>query len=116
LQEFSEVIKKKVFICSNGRCIDPQVSRDLYAQLSDLIQQHGLDQFDAPRQVKCNLCGCLDRCINGPVMVVQPDLIWYEKVTPEALVEIFEDHLLNDQPVDKYIFRKGRHSPNSDHH
>ncbi|NMC52781.1 MAG: (2Fe-2S) ferredoxin domain-containing protein [Chloroflexi bacterium] len=98
--------KRKIFICSNGRCIDSSASRDIYAQLTSLIQEHGLDSFDAPRQVKCALSGCLDRCINGPVLVVHPDGIWYERVTPQALVEIFNEHLLHDQPVEKYIYKK----------
>lgn len=111
LQNPENVIQKKVYICSNGRCIDPETSRDLYLLLSDLIQLNGLDQFDSPRQVKCNLAGCLDHCKHGPVLVVQPDMIWYERVTPQALKEIFEEHLLNDRPVEKYVFRTGLHSP-----
>jgi len=105
--------KRKIFICSNGSCIDSSVSRDIYAQLTSLIQEHGLDSFDAPRQVKCALSGCLDRCINGPVMVVHPDGIWYERVTPQVLAQIFNQHILHNQPVEEYIFRKSK--PAGDH-
>ena len=37
-----------------------------------------------------NKAGCLDRCENGPVMVVYPEGIWYTMVDQEDVDEIIE--------------------------
>ena len=38
----------------------------------------------------------------GAAVVVYPDAVWYSIQSPEAAKEIFESHILNGQPVDKY--------------
>ena len=36
----------------------------------------------------------------------RPDGIWYEKVSPEKISEIFTSHIINGKPIEKWIFKK----------
>ena len=49
--------------------------------------------------VRINTAGCLDRCDEGPVIVVYPEGVWYTYVDREDIDEIIEEHLLNGRVV-----------------
>jgi (2Fe-2S) ferredoxin len=51
--------------------------------------------------VRINTAGCLDRCAEGPVMVVYPEAVWYSYVDREDVDEIIEQHLRNGQVVER---------------
>jgi len=51
--------------------------------------------------VRINTAGCLDRCAEGPVMVVYPEAVWYSYVDREDVDEIIEKHLRNGQIVER---------------
>jgi (2Fe-2S) ferredoxin len=44
-------------------------------------------------QVRINASGCLDRCENGPTMVIYPEGVWYRCATAEDADEILETHI-----------------------
>ena len=48
---------------------------------------------------------CLRICKNGPILLVWPDGIWYEKVSPERISEIFYSHIINGKPIERWIFK-----------
>jgi len=49
---------------------------------------------------------CLRVCERGPIAVVYPDGTWYHSVTPDVLDRILEEHVINGQPVEDYIFAR----------
>jgi len=51
--------------------------------------------------VRVNSAGCLDRCDEGPVLVVYPDGVWYTFVDREDIDEIIDSHLLGGKIVDR---------------
>jgi (2Fe-2S) ferredoxin len=55
---------------------------------------------------RINTAGCLDRCEQGPVMVVYPEEVWYTWVDEEDLEEILDSHLANGQPVERLMLPK----------
>lgn len=90
-----------VFFCTNCRADGRQCCADYAAvacrdyakaRLKDLAR-HGKGL------VRINQAGCLDRCAEGPVMVVYPQEIWYSYVDKDDIDEIIEQHLLRDKPV-----------------
>lgn len=54
-------------------------------------------------KVRINRSGCLDRCGEGPLMVVYPQAVWYTFVDIEDLDEIIESHLLNGKVVERLL-------------
>ena len=92
-----------VFFCTNLRedgsacCrqFDSQAMRDYAKQRSKALGIAG------PGKVRINSAGCLDRCAEGPVVVVYPDAVWYSYVDQQDIDEIIEEHLLNGRVVER---------------
>jgi (2Fe-2S) ferredoxin len=57
----------------------------------------------APTGVLISESNCLGQCGSGPTVRVTPDEIWYRQVTPEDVPVIVEQHLQNDQPVQRLL-------------
>ena len=51
--------------------------------------------------IRINSAGCLDRCGEGPVVVVYPDAVWYSYVDQEDVDEIIDEHLCNGRVVER---------------
>jgi (2Fe-2S) ferredoxin len=51
--------------------------------------------------IRVNTAGCLDRCSEGPVLVIYPEAVWYTYVDQEDLDEIIEEHLLHGRVVER---------------
>jgi (2Fe-2S) ferredoxin len=47
--------------------------------------------------------GCLGQCGSGPMVRVLPDDIWYCRVRPDDVAEIVEQHLHQNQPVQRLL-------------
>jgi (2Fe-2S) ferredoxin len=92
-----------VFFCTNQRAdgsaccqrFDAQSMRD-YAKM----RSKELDIAGQGR-VRINSAGCLDRCAEGPVLVIYPDDVWYSYVDREDIDEIIEQHLVNGRVVER---------------
>ena len=50
-------------------------------------------------KVRINMAGCLDRCDEGPCMVVYPDAVWYTYVDRSDIDEIIDEHLKHGRVV-----------------
>lgn len=56
--------------------------------------------LNGPGKVRVNLAGCMDRCSEGPVLVIYPDGVWYRYQDERDLDAIITAHLLHGVPVD----------------
>ena len=52
-------------------------------------------------KVRVNQAGCLDRCEEGPCVVVYPDAVWYTYVDKSDVDEIIEQHLKHGRVVER---------------
>lgn len=52
-------------------------------------------------KIRINMSGCLDRCEEGPIVVVYPEGVWYSYVDEEDLDEIIEQHLVHGRVVER---------------
>lgn len=91
-----------VFFCTHHRedaacCAnhDAQALRD-YAK--DQVKQLKLT-----RQRKCrvNNAGCMDRCNEGPIIVVYPEGVWYTYKNKADIDEIIQEHLQHGRIVER---------------
>lgn len=89
-----------LFFCMNERenenCCAHHDSKRLRGYAKDRVKEQGLD---GPGGVRVNQAGCLDRCAEGPVVVVYPEGIWYSYVDEEDIDEIIEEHLVHGRVV-----------------
>jgi (2Fe-2S) ferredoxin len=56
---------------------------------------------DRQNKIRINSAGCLDRCDDGPVLVIYPEGTWYTFVDESDLDEIIEEHLKNGRVVER---------------
>jgi (2Fe-2S) ferredoxin len=54
-------------------------------------------------EVDLRVSGCQDRCDFAPNITIWPGPFHYSNLTPEAIMQIVEQHLVNDQPVRKFL-------------
>ncbi|MCA9868814.1 MAG: (2Fe-2S) ferredoxin domain-containing protein [Anaerolineae bacterium] len=92
--------RKHVFVCTYGPycCFDGD-TEGLLKRLKQRVAEAGLRD-----EVRINRAGCLNQCGHGPNVVVYPDDVWYCGVQIEDADELFEEHLLNDRPVQRLLF------------
>lgn len=95
--------QRHVFFCCNQRndgracCNDKGASR-----VRDYAKQKTRELgLAGPGKLRINQAGCLDRCEEGPVIVVYPDAVWYRYVDEEDVDEIIEEHLIHGRPVER---------------
>ena len=94
-----------VFFCVNQRkggeaCCgnhDAQAMRD-YAK--SRIKALGLAGAGG---IRVNSAGCLDRCAQGPCIVIYPEGVWYTYVDRHDLDEIIAEHLQGGHIVQRLL-------------
>jgi (2Fe-2S) ferredoxin len=91
-----------VFFCTNHReeaaCCEDHGARAMRDYAKAQVKARGLAGRGG---VRINTAGCLDRCAEGPVIVVYPEETWYTYVDREDIDEIIEEHLAHGRPVER---------------
>ncbi len=95
---------RHVFFCTNQRadgsaCCNNHGAQKMRDYVKDKVKQLGLSTGE--NRIRINSAGCMDRCDEGPVIVVYPEGIWYTYVDESDLDEIIEQHLKNGRIVER---------------
>ena len=93
--------ERHVFFCCNKREPPEKCCADAGAgELRDYAKQRvkalGLS---GAGKVRINTAGCLDRCEEGPVLVVYPEAVWYTYVDRADVDEIVDRHIVGGEIV-----------------
>lgn len=94
---------KHVFFCCNQRaagenCCNNYGADDLRNYAKERVKALGLA---GKGKVRINKASCLDRCDDGPVLVVYPEAVWYTFVDKSDIDEIIDEHLKNGRVVER---------------
>ena len=92
-----------VFFCCNQRepperCCANNDAQAMQQYAKRRIKALGLSGKD---RVRINRAGCLDRCEEGPVIVVYPEEIWYTYVDKQDIDEIIDRHIVGGEIVER---------------
>ncbi len=95
---------KHVFFCTNQRedgqdCCNNHGAKKLRDYAKDKVKALGINTLK--NRIRINSAGCMDRCDDGPVLVVYPEGVWYTYANENDLDEIIEDHLKNGRVVER---------------
>lgn len=95
--------ERHVFFCTNQRgngeaCCCDHGANDMRAYAKDRVKALKLA---GKGKVRVNSAGCLDRCEEGPVIVVYPEATWYTYVDRDDIDEIIEEHLVHGRVVER---------------
>ena len=92
-----------VFFCVNKRddgsqCCSQHDAEGIRDYAKNCIKKLNLN---GEGKVRINLAGCMDRCSEGPVMVVYPDNVWYTYIDKNDIDEIISEHIQNGRVVER---------------
>lgn len=92
-----------VFICMNERedgrpCCGFRGAKPAQEHAKRRIKQLNLN---GQGKVRINKSGCLDRCEEGPVIVIYPQGTWYTYVDSKDIDEIIDEHIVGGKIVER---------------
>ena len=95
--------KHHVFFCCNQRdggrtCCNDKGATQLRDYCKSQVKKLGLA---GQGRVRVNQAGCMDRCDEGPALVVYPEGVWYRYANQLDIDEIVDSHLLNGRVVQR---------------
>ncbi|PWC50444.1 ferredoxin [Azospirillum sp. TSA6c] len=97
---------RQLFVCVGARCLH-RGAEPLYQHLRAAMKGHRALNA-GPRRAMCARTSCLYPCNRGPLLVVQPDAVWYGDLTTGKIDRIVTDHLLSDTPPAADILHRNR--------
>ncbi|MBN1104413.1 MAG: NAD(P)H-dependent oxidoreductase subunit E, partial [Deltaproteobacteria bacterium] len=92
--------RSDLLLCGGTGCLasgSQEVKRILLQELA----RHKLEH-----EIRVIETGCNGFCAQGPVMIVQPDGIFYQKLKPEDIPFLVEEHFLKGRPVKKLLYKE----------
>ena len=102
-------IERHIFLCADPdqpKCCGPAVGAASWLYLKRRLDELGLANGPAGGRIARSKANCLRICAEGPIAVVYPEGVWYSGMTPEALEEVIQSHLIGGIPVEKYRIPK----------
>jgi len=87
-----------LMLCTGTACVSNK-SFDVKTALQKELKKHNLED-----EVGIVITGCNGFCAVGPIIVVQPDEIFYQKITVQDIPHLVEEHFLKGRPVKKLMY------------
>ncbi len=96
--EAAQTYRAHLLICAGTGCVSNKSFKVLEA-LEAEIEKRGLSG-----EVLVVATGCQGFCAQGPIMIFQPDGIFYQMLTEEDVPLLVEEHLVKGRPVEKLMY------------
>ena len=93
-------VENTILICAGGACISAG-EESVKSVLEEELRKYALDGV-----VKVVETGCMGACNLGPIMIVYPEGVFYQKLKPQDAKEIVEEHLLKGRPVERLLYKE----------
>ncbi len=87
-----------LMLCAGTGCVSNKAF-EVREVLEKELEKHNLQD-----EVAVVSTGCNGFCAQGPVMVVQPDGIFYQMLTEKDVPHLVEEHFLKGRPVQRLMF------------
>ncbi|MFP3927675.1 MAG: NADH-quinone oxidoreductase subunit NuoF [Desulfobacteraceae bacterium] len=91
--------RTEVLLCSGTGC-RASGALEVRAALERELAAKGLD-----REIRVVETGCNGFCAQGPVALIQPEGIFYQKLKAEDIPYLVDEHFLKGRPVEKFFYK-----------
>ncbi len=92
-----------IFICTSSRPTGQQKGFCHTKEGVDVMMRfmEEIEDRELGDEVFITNTGCFGICEKGPIVVVYPDNVWYNAVTPDDVTEIIEEHIEGGKIVER---------------
>jgi (2Fe-2S) ferredoxin len=95
-------IKKHLFLCNGGSC------KLLGAEDSTVAIRAAIAEFGLSEEIHTTKTLCNGRCKDGPIIISQPDGIWFKTMVKEKATPFVKDFLVDQHiPKDRVLYQYG---------
>ena len=95
-----DAIRAHILVCAGAACVSSGC-REIRDAIVVKVKEYGLQE-----EVKVIETGCVGSCDLGPLALVYPEGIFYQKLKPEDADEIVGQHLLKGRIVDRLLYKE----------
>ncbi len=95
----SEQQRVSLMVCAGTGCVSAG-SLKIKEAIEDELKKRSLE-----KEIGIVLTGCNGLCAGGPVIAVYPDEIFYQKLRPEDIPHLVEEHFVKGRPVQKLMYK-----------
>ena len=88
-----------LMVCAGTGCVSAK-SLPLRDAFRQELERRGLQD-----EIQVVATGCNGFCAHGPICVVQPEGVFYERLKAEAVPELIESHFVRKQPLEEFLYR-----------
>ncbi len=105
-------ISHHLLLCATskkGLCCDPSTGNKSWERLKTILRE--LDLENPHRRegiVLRSKVDCLRTCKKGPILLIWPDGIWYEEVSPHRIELIVRKNIVEGLPLKEGIIKETR--------
>jgi NADH:ubiquinone oxidoreductase subunit F (NADH-binding)/(2Fe-2S) ferredoxin/Pyruvate/2-oxoacid:ferredoxin oxidoreductase delta subunit len=92
--------ERDILVCGGTGCMASS-SAKLVENLNTTLAAHGL-----ANKVQVLKTGCFGFCEKGPIVLIQPENVFYTQVTPEDAKVIVEEHILGGNRVERLLYEE----------
>lgn len=107
-EQISKMESREIHICAGTGCV-LSGSLEVKKAFSEELERRNLNG-----QVSIKLTGCHGFCSQGPIVVIQPEGVFYPQTNLESVPRIVEEHLINGNVVTELLYahpKTGRKLP-----
>ena len=95
-----------LMVCAGTGCVSAKS-----LPIRDLLREE-IDRRGLGSAIKVVATGCNGFCAHGPICVVEPEGVFYERLVASAVPELIESHFVKGKPLEKFLYRKnGKERP-----
>jgi len=98
LGQRAKAVSRSIRVCIGTGC-GAKGSRKLYQLFCEAVEQSGADV-----KVEAKCVGCHGFCERGPIVVVEPGQIFYQRVEEPDVPEIFRETVLGGRVVERLLY------------
>ena len=95
-----EGIRAHVLVCAGAACVSSGC-REIRDAIVTKVMEHGLQE-----EVKIIETGCVGSCDLGPLALIYPEGVFYQKLKPADADEIVTEHLLKGRIVERLLYKE----------
>lgn len=90
--------RRQVLVCGGAGCISSHCQ-----EVKDALHE-SLANYQLEDEIEVLVTGCMGTCSLGPVILVEPDGVFYTEMDPEKVDHIVFRHLMNDEVCEEYTY------------